>query len=147
MEIDDSLLALFHAQITSTADEFHLQIPESELEIGELSESETYRVAILPSGESGGPSDGSFKERQPTEEEMSVDHDPTPPVSEGDRRDVHIKSKGDEGDGVAFIDTGYAVFVSGAQIGENLTVEIETVHDRFAFAEPINGQMAEEVRT
>jgi 23S rRNA (uridine2552-2'-O)-methyltransferase len=56
------------------------------------------------------------------------------PVAVGDRLDIEIIDRGDEGDGVARVD-GFTVFVPGADPGETVTVEVEDVKPRFAFAE------------
>jgi len=59
----------------------------------------------------------------------------TPPVRVGDLVDVTIESLGEEGDGVAKVAGGFTVFVPDGEVGDELTVEIETVKERFAFAE------------
>lgn len=57
----------------------------------------------------------------------------SPPVSEGDLLDVVIDTLGDEGDGIATVD-GFTVFVPGGEPGDELTVEVTTVKQRYAFA-------------
>lgn len=147
MKIDDGLLTLFHGQVTTSEDTYRIQIPESEVESGALTEDDIYRVAMLQVGEEAGSSTNSIKERQPKDNEITETQEPRPPVSEGEHRSVHIESEGEEGDGVAFIDTGYAVFVPGVQVGEDIEVRIETVHDRYAFAEPVNGRVSGTAKT
>lgn len=141
MVIEDALLTLFHGRVTSSDGAYQIRIPKSEVEMGSLTEDSLYRVAILQAEEGAGSPTASLKERQPTDEEMAARQGPTPPVSEGEHRRVHIKSEGEEGDGVAFIDTGYAVFVPEVQVGDDVEVKIETVHDRYAFAEPVSGRV------
>jgi len=55
------------------------------------------------------------------------------PVAVGERLDVEITDRGDEGDGVARAD-GFTVFVPDAEPGETVAVEAEDVKPRFAFA-------------
>ena len=61
----------------------------------------------------------------------------TAPVRVGDEVPVEIVDQGSEGDGVAKIE-GYTVFVSGAEVGDQLTIRITDVSPRFGFAEPID---------
>jgi len=68
-------------------------------------------------------------------DEGGSDSGQRPPVKVGELIDVTIESLGGEGDGVAKVAGGYTVFVPGGEVGDELTVEIETVKDRFAFGE------------
>lgn len=54
------------------------------------------------------------------------------PVKIGDIYELKIESIGKSGDGVALID-GYAVFVKGAALGDQVRVKIEAVKHNFAF--------------
>ena len=60
----------------------------------------------------------------------------TAPVREGDTREVEIVDTGRDGDGIAKID-GFTVFVSGVEEGKTVTVRIDDVKPRYAFAQPI----------
>lgn len=59
---------------------------------------------------------------------------PEPPVDEGEIREVTIESVGDQGDGIAKVERGFVVIVSGASVGEQPTIEIERVRENVAFA-------------
>jgi len=61
----------------------------------------------------------------------------TAPVAAGDELVVEISDEGREGDGIARVD-GFTVFVSDADVGEELTVRIADVKPRFAFAERLS---------
>mgnify|MGYP000049369297 CR=1 FL=1 len=61
----------------------------------------------------------------------------TAPVAAGDELAVEISDEGREGDGIARVD-GFTVFVSDADVGEELTVRIADVKPRFAFAERLS---------
>ena len=57
----------------------------------------------------------------------------TGPVREGMRLEGEITAQGAEGDGILKVE-GYTVFVPGVQPGTSVTVEVESVQPRFAFA-------------
>jgi 23S rRNA Um-2552 2''-O-methyltransferase (EC 2.1.1.-) len=57
----------------------------------------------------------------------------TGPVREGMRLEGEIIAQGAEGDGILKVE-GYTVFVPGVQPGTSVTVEVESVQPRFAFA-------------
>ncbi|SDD77190.1 Predicted RNA-binding protein, contains TRAM domain [Natrinema hispanicum] len=72
-------------------------------------------------------------QQSPSQEPVS--HTPSgPPVEEGEVRDVTIETVGDQGDGIAKVERGYVVIVSGAQPGDEPTIEIEQVQENVAFA-------------
>jgi len=58
----------------------------------------------------------------------------TAPVEAGDRIEVTVEERGEEGDGIAYVE-GYSLFVPGAEPGETLTVIVDDVKPRFGFAE------------
>ena len=64
-------------------------------------------------------------------------HRLTAPVREGDVVTVTIEDEGSEGDGVAKVED-FTVFVSGADVGDELDVRIDQVKPRFAFAQPVD---------
>jgi 23S rRNA (uridine2552-2'-O)-methyltransferase len=63
-------------------------------------------------------------------------HHLTAPVREGDTLEVDIVDEGSEGDGIAKVDR-FTLFVSGAETGDTLTVRVDEVKPRFAFAQPV----------
>ncbi|MFB6152892.1 MAG: TRAM domain-containing protein [Halodesulfurarchaeum sp.] len=124
----DNLLAVFSAEIQRSNGEYVITIPERELDLGELQSGSIYRFGVMhPTREQSTPS------RTPDEERSG------PPVDEGDVMEVEIDSKGEEGDGIAYVEGGYVVFVPNTTIGERVTVEIVSVGPRFARAEPVEG--------
>jgi 23S rRNA (uridine2552-2'-O)-methyltransferase len=64
-------------------------------------------------------------------------HRLTAPVREGDVVTVTIEDEGSEGDGVAKVED-FTVFVSGADVGDEVDVRIDQVKPRFAFAQPVD---------
>ncbi|MCG1005652.1 RlmE family RNA methyltransferase [Halorubrum lacusprofundi] len=66
----------------------------------------------------------------------------TAPVAAGDRIEVTIEERGDEGDGIAYVE-GYSIFVSDADIDETVTVEVVDAKPRFGFATRVNTSEAD----
>ena len=66
---------------------------------------------------------------------MAVDQ---PSVEEGETIRVSIHSKGDKGDGIATLESGFVLIVSDGVPGETHLVRITEVRERFAFAESID---------
>jgi predicted RNA-binding protein with TRAM domain len=125
----NELLAMFSAEIEHSNDEYLIRVPEREIEVGSLEPDSVYRFAILEHGDPTG--------RRVTAEEAT---EPSgPPVDEGDVLEVEIDSKGEEGDGIAYVKGGYVVFVPNTAIGDRVTVEVVSVGPRFARAEPVEG--------
>ncbi|MGM0371381.1 MAG: TRAM domain-containing protein [Halobacteriota archaeon] len=126
MSMDD-LLAVFSAEIERVNGDYVISIPERELEVGELDPDSVYRFGVL----------GSVS--QPRTRSKSTPERSTPPVDEGDTLEVEIDSKGEEGDGIAYVEGGYVVFVPNTTIGDVVTVDVVSVGPRFARAEPVDG--------
>jgi len=131
-EIPNSLRSVFSAQIEERDGSYVVDIPASEIEHDALATDETYRVAILASESSTG-------QKAQQEQPQSAAQEPTPtsnspPVDEGEVRDVTIETTGDQGDGIAKVERGYVVIVPGGQPGDEPTVEIEQVKENVAFA-------------
>ncbi len=59
---------------------------------------------------------------------------PPTPVEVGEEYDVEIEDTGKEGDGIARIDN-FVVFIPGADVGDEVTIEIKTVKHTFAVGE------------
>jgi predicted RNA-binding protein with TRAM domain len=123
----NDLLAVFSAEIERKNGDYVISIPDRELEVGDLDPDAVYRFGVL------GPVDSEPTPRK-TESSRS-----TPPVDEGDVLEVEIDSKGEEGDGIAYVEGGYVVFVPNTAIGDVVNVEVVSVGPRFARAEPVAG--------
>jgi predicted RNA-binding protein with TRAM domain len=134
VEISDSLQCLFSASVTERNGSYVVEIPRREIESGNISQDELYRVGLLaheatsqPTGESPGSSQrAESPQRQ------------GPPVEEGEIIEVEIETLGDQGDGIAKVDHGYVVIVDGGHPGDTLAVEIDTVRESVAFADVIS---------
>jgi len=131
MEISDQLRCLFSSTIDEQGESYHIEIPENEVQLNNLQEGATYRVAILPTSET---SDSSTS--KPTPEPVQDAHEqPEPPVEEDDQRTVEIETIGDQGDGITRVERGSVVIVPDTTKGERVTIEITDVGDTVAFAE------------
>jgi len=132
IEIPDSLRSVFSAQLEERDGSYVVDIPASEIEHDALAADETYRVAILASESLTGQKTHQ-EQHQPAVQETAPTSD-GPPVDEGEVRDVTIETTGDQGDGIAKVERGYVVIVTGGQPGDEPTVEIEQVKENVAFA-------------
>jgi len=64
---------------------------------------------------------------------LLTEEDRISPVSQGAIHDVKIDSIAREGDGIAHIQ-GLVIFVPGTKVGDQVTIKIERVMQRFAIA-------------
>ncbi len=58
------------------------------------------------------------------------------PINEGEEYDVKIEDTGRDGDGITRIE-GFVVFVSGAKVGDEVKIRINSTRRNFAFAEVV----------
>lgn len=133
MVIDDDLLCVFTAQLAEQDGTAVVEVPQQEIEFGPVTSRQSYRVALLSSGdESGGGSTATPGRTRKRNRQA-------PPVGEGETIEVEIEDIGEQGDGVARIGPGYIVFVSETDIGDRVTAEVTSVRDNFAFADVVEG--------
>lgn len=137
MEIPDQLRCLFSAQIEQRDDSYVIDVPTQELQLGEIRETETYRVAILPAPSAGDASPETETASEPdSETETNRERGPQdPPVEEGETRRVEIEDIGDQGDGVTRVERGFVIIVPDTDQGERVAVEVTEVRENVAFAE------------
>jgi|APHM01.1.fsa_nt_gi Predicted RNA-binding protein, contains TRAM domain len=145
MEISDDLECLFTAEIQDEDGTFQIQVPDREIELGEIASGDTYRVAMIPS-------ETQTTSELPTDSEPAVEATNTesasngrtqstkqePPVEVGETREVEIDSLGDQGDGIARVDRGYVLIIPDTEVGERVTVRIETTKQNVAFADVVD---------
>ena len=130
VEIPDRLKCLFSGSVEETEGSYSIEIPPEELDMGEVSAGETYRVVILEKTESTESDEQNRDRSSNTRDSMSE-----PPVAEGEIREVTIDSLGDQGDGIAKVERGYVLIVPGARPEDEVTVEITDVRENFAFTD------------
>ncbi len=58
------------------------------------------------------------------------------PVNEGEEYDVKIEDTGRDGDGITRIE-GFVIFVSGAKVGDEVKIRINSTRRNFAFADVV----------
>ena len=130
MNISEDLLCLYNATVEHERDSYVLEIPEQEIQNGDLSDDEVYKVALIATSP-----DGTETTRDSSEREQTLESGPSPPVDEGDIRKVEIEGVGDQGDGVGKIAGGYVVIVPETEPGDTVTAEMETVREKCAIAQ------------
>ncbi len=127
MEISEKLLCLFSAEVTDDDGEYTIEVPSREVETGDIQAGATYRVALI--------------EQELADDDGSVpSSEPQPPVEEGETRYVEIEDLGKQGDGIARVERGYVIIVPGAEVGEQVKIEVTEVKSNFAVAEVIDEQ-------
>ncbi|GGJ15352.1 deoxyribonuclease [Halobellus salinus] len=132
MQISEELPWLYHATVEQQEDSYVLEAPGQEVQNGDLSLEEVYKVALVAT-----PSDKTESPRDSSGREQPADSEPSPPVDEGDIRRVETEGVGDQGDGLGKIGGGYVVIVPDTEPGDTVTVEMETVRENFDIAEVI----------
>ena len=130
MEIPDQLQCLFSSAIRERDGSYVVELPEQEVQLGNVKLGETYRLALLPTSTSGTESDAAAD----TGREHASQR---PPVSEGDQRTVEIEDIGDQGDGITRVERGFVVIVPETDPGERVAIEITDVRDTVAFADVV----------
>lgn len=128
MDIPDNLRCLFSGQVRTQDDGYLIDVPEQEIESGQIDTGEVYRIGLFPVGDDG-------QSRKVSDGQSRTEPSQEAPVAEGDILDVEIEDIGDQGDGVARIDSGYVVFVPDTTLHEHVTIEITEAKETMAFAE------------
>jgi predicted RNA-binding protein with TRAM domain len=113
----------FTGKIEHDNGRFVIEIPQSEVQFGTLEEGDICRISInkqsaSPESKRGGSSNEHF----------------SPPVSVGERRTVEIEDMGDQGDGITRVDRGYVLIVPETEVGDEVTVEVESTNPNYGFA-------------
>jgi len=136
MEIPETLHCLFSARATTQDETMTIEVPAREVERGEVTPGEVYRVAILApvKGE-----DAPAKSQPKATSAQATDAE-TPPVAEGEERTVEIEGIGDQGDGIDRVERGFVVIVPETSEDERVTIEITDVRQTVAFAEVLSRQ-------
>lgn len=140
MDVADSLLTLFTAQIEERTGDYVIRIPEQEVSLGTLESGGTYRVGLIPPVEQRQETGRAESSRSAPQAGRDGEREgESPPVEEGDQREVEIEDVGEQGDGIARIGPGYIVFVPDTHVGDRVTIEITDVRANFAFGDVVAG--------
>ncbi|MFC6907160.1 TRAM domain-containing protein [Halalkalicoccus tibetensis] len=132
MELSDDLLCLFSGEIDRRNGSYTIEIPEREVELGDLEPDGSYRIALVPQARPQTDSDTTTSQKS-----TQATTEPNPPVTEGDHRTVEIETIGDQGDGIARVERGYVVIVPDTDPHERVEIEITSVAETVAFAEVV----------
>ena len=133
VEIPDMLRCLSSAEIKQRDRSFVIEVPKEEIDEGDITTEEIYRVALLPTS-------GQSQQQSHSQEQRNsrMETPQGPPVSEGEQRTVTIETTGDQGDGIAKVERGYVVIVPSTVPGDELEVEMQMVKQNFAIAEVVD---------
>jgi predicted RNA-binding protein with TRAM domain len=134
MEISEELECLFSASIVEQDGASVIEVPERELQLGDLQQGETYRVALVSSPTQSEPE----QTEQAEPESQQQRQPPEPPVEEGETREVEIEDLGEQGDGITRVERGFVVIVPDTKKSERVNIEITDVRQNVAFAEVVN---------
>lgn len=133
MQISDKLLCLFNAEIEERDGSYYLAVPDQEVDSGTLETEQSYRIAVIAPD----IADGTTEREAPT-----PPREPQPPVEVGEIRYVEIEDIGKQGDGIARVERGYVIIVPGAEMGEQVKIEVSEVKPNFAVGEIIEEELA-----
>ena len=133
IDISDRLHCLYSASVEHRDGDYVVDVPEQEIQLGDIEAGETYRIALLPTLS---PSETGTEDSPtpPTREQRP----PGPPVEEGDQRDVEIEDIGEQGDGITRVERGFVVIVPDTTLGERVTIKITDVQTNVAFADVVD---------
>ena len=122
LEVSGKLLCLVSSRVEQEDGSYVVEIPESEIEDGDIEVGEVYSVGLVERGETGGEGAEGGSQLQP-------------PVEEGEIRYVEIEDIGKQGDGIARVERGYVIIVPDAEVGDRVKVEVDEVKENFAVGE------------
>jgi len=134
MEISEELECLFSASIGEQDGSYVIHVPERELQLGDLQQGETYRVALVSSPTQSEPEQSEQAETRSQTQRESLE----PPVKEGETREVEIEDIGEQGDGITRVERGFVVIVPDTKASERVKIEITDVRQNVAFAEVVD---------
>ncbi|AXG11937.1 TRAM domain-containing protein [Haloplanus rubicundus] len=133
MKISEELQCLFSASIEEQDGSYVIDVPERELQLGDLQQGETYRVALVSS-----PTQSEPEQSEQAETRSQSQREPQePPVEESETREVEIEDIGEQGDGITRVERGFVVIVPDTKESERVKIEITDVRQNVAFAEVV----------
>lgn len=133
VEIPDSLHSMFSATVEKHNGSYVIKVPPEEVANDAITPGNSYRIGVLTQVSSSTTTiDRRSSQDQNSQSTTTSKH--TPPVKEGEVREVTVESIGDKGDGIAKVEHGYVVIVPDTQPGDEVTVTIEAAQENVAFA-------------
>jgi predicted RNA-binding protein with TRAM domain len=146
--VPDNLQCLFSTEVDIQEGALTIEVPEDEVTVGGIDPGTKYRVAILESEQQLGDNMTTASSGGNTRADgVSSDNDCSqtekqsgplqPPVKEDETLYVEIETTGDQGDGIAYTDNGFVIFVPDTHPGETVAIKITDVHDSHAFGSVI----------
>ncbi|RXK47869.1 TRAM domain-containing protein [Halorientalis pallida] len=130
MDIPDQLRCLFSASVENRNDPAVIEIPEQEVQSGEVQPGKTYCVAVLAARTVDETTDTDATSQ-------STNTSQTPPVEKGEQRTIEIEDLGNQGDGITRVERGFVIIVPESKQDERVTIDITDVQRNVAFAEVV----------
>ncbi len=135
MPVSEELLCLYSARVERRDGSYVVEIPQREIDVGDVEDGGTYRVAMIaPDAGDASPTSGGATAR---DRGGSRDGGSGPPVAQSDVLDVEIEDIGDKGDGIARVGPGYVIIIPDTELNERVSVEVTDVRENMAFAEVV----------
>lgn len=129
MDISARLRCLFSGRIEQRDGSYVVELPEREVQVGNLEAGGTYKIGVLDSAAAQGSE--SIDDSKPDSTQRL-------PVTEGETRDVVKEDTGEQGDGISRVERGFVVIVPDTEPNEHVEIEITDVRDNVAFAEVVD---------
>jgi len=115
--------SLFDRKFEKDGDDFVIRLPAHKCDLSLFDPSSPVVITL----EQGDHHESAYTDSQP-------------PVKEGEKLTVDIEEVGRQGDGIAFVDENFVVFVPEANVGDSVTVQIDSTDDNFAHASIVEQQ-------
>lgn len=137
--IPEDLLCLFNSRVEERDDSYVIEVPKTEIEYGEIETQGSYRFGVFESSSSPSSASGSTTSTREGSRNVDVNGSQaySPPVEEGEIREVTIESLGDDGDGVAKVDGNFVIFVPNTDVDDTVMIRVDDVKKTFAKGEVI----------
>lgn len=124
MKLSNTLQTLYTTTVEQDDGTYRITLLEREIATGIITESDTYRVALISTSASDTEATDMTESTQSAEYADHQQEYDGPPVEEGEQRDVEIGNLGDQCEGITKVERGYVVIVPDASVGGCVTVEI-----------------------
>jgi predicted RNA-binding protein with TRAM domain len=119
LDISERLRSLFTGVIQESGDSYVIEVPQHEIDHDAVQVGDRYRVALIDAAEpTSTGTESDVQQRQSRVSETSQSEQLTPPVEEGEVRQVSVETTGDQGDGIAKVERGYVVISPDPKPGE-----------------------------
>lgn len=133
---DESPSCKYTAQIERTGNQYVIEVPSREVDLGTLSLDDVCQVTLTIREHDHASPDSTSSSTDSTGDEV--------PVSVGEQLTVEIEDTGQHGDGITRVDQGYVLIIPGSEVGDEVTVEVQQTNPTYGFAEVVDNTSADE---